>query len=332
MAFIVHEFEKIGYYPKFELNKSRFNLETYIGRFYHNIDLIDPRTLFASEETLQHSIKLLEDFKNGKLKNNTKDKDLWRAQKLKQSTIHPDINEKIPLPFRMAGFVPFNTPIMAGLLMQNPTIPQVLFFQCLNQTHCALVNYANRNATKPMKMSNFVQGYTGAVTAAASLSLGLNLALRRVNNLKPFVKNMLQRFVPIPAIVAASTLNVVLMRKHELDEGIDVMDKNGKVLGSSQLAASNALKEMAISRAVLGGSVMALPAILMTSLERITLLKRNPRLKTPFNLLICAASFALTLPASNAIFPQISKISTKELEIPIQQKTKDSTVFYNRGL
>ena len=48
----------------------------------------------------------------------------------------------------MAGYVPFNTPIIAGLLMKNPSMPQVLFWQWLNQTHNACVNYANRNATK----------------------------------------------------------------------------------------------------------------------------------------------------------------------------------------
>ena len=61
-------------------------------------------------------------------------------------------------------------------------------------------------------MSNIVQGYTGAVTAAASISLGLNMFLRKASTLKPFIKNILQRIVPVPAIITASTLNVLLMR------------------------------------------------------------------------------------------------------------------------
>ena len=38
--------------------------------------------------------------------------------------------------------------------------------------------------------------------------------------------------------MTASTLNVVLMRLNELDVGIEVLDKNGKKVGTSKLAAN----------------------------------------------------------------------------------------------
>jgi hypothetical protein len=37
----------------------------------------------------------------------------------------------------------------------------------------------------------------------------------------------------------ASALNVFLIRKHELKEGIEVLDGEGKVIGTSQVAAKN---------------------------------------------------------------------------------------------
>ena len=49
-------------------------------------------------------------------------------------------------------------------------------------------------------------------------------------------------------MATASTLNVILMRMHELDEGIDVVDKQGNVVGSSKIAAKKALTEMAVTR------------------------------------------------------------------------------------
>lgn len=51
----------------------------------------------------------------------------------------------------MSGYVPFNSPILAGLLMPSPTMAQTIFWQWLNQSHNACVNYANRNATKVFK-------------------------------------------------------------------------------------------------------------------------------------------------------------------------------------
>lgn len=77
---------------KFELGKSRYDLNTYLGRFYHNIDIIDPRTLFVSDKRLNESIHLLEQFKNGTLPTGVTDSQLWEAQKIKQSTVHPDVS------------------------------------------------------------------------------------------------------------------------------------------------------------------------------------------------------------------------------------------------
>jgi sideroflexin-5 len=51
----------------------------------------------------------------------------------------------------MSGYVPFNAPITAGLLLPNPTLPTAIFWQWLNQSHNACINFANRNATKVTK-------------------------------------------------------------------------------------------------------------------------------------------------------------------------------------
>ena len=117
-------------------------------------------------------------------------------------------------------------------------------------------------------MTTFAQGYTGAVTAAITISVGLNLLLRRVNNVSAGLKNLIQRFVPLPAVATASTLNVILMRRHELNEGIDVVNKKGEVVGTSKLAAKKALTGMAITRAALPIPLLTIPPIIMTMLEK----------------------------------------------------------------
>lgn len=46
-------------------------------------------------------------------------------------------------------------------------------------------------------------------------------------------------WVSLPFLGAASSFNAFLMRKHELKDGIEVVDEEGNVVGTSQIAAKN---------------------------------------------------------------------------------------------
>ena len=48
----------------------------------------------------------------------------------------------------------------------------------------------------------------------------------------------------IAHLAAASTCNVILMRNNELSEGIEVYDKNEKVIGTSKIAAKKVCIEL----------------------------------------------------------------------------------------
>ena len=68
--------------------------------------------------------------------------------------------------------------------------------------------------------------------------------------------------------MTASTLNVVLMRINELDEGIEVLNEDNQIVGTSKLAAKKALQETAITRALLPIPLLTIPNILMSGFER----------------------------------------------------------------
>lgn len=318
--------------PAFQLGRSRYDQGSFLGRLRHFVDIIDPSTLFVSEKQLKDSIKLLDDYRHGTLPSGVSDHQLWEAQKIKQAIIHPDTGEKIFMPFRMSGYVPFGTPIVIGLLLPNQTVVSTIIWQWLNQSHNACVNYANRNATKPTPTSKFLQGYVGAVTSAVSIAVGLNVLIQKANKLSPATRMIIQRLVPFPAVASANICNVGLMRHNELSEGIDVLDNNGNVVGSSKVAARHAIMETAFTRVVLPMPIFVLPPIIMSYLERLRFLQSNRRLLLPIHSVVCLVTFGLSLPVAISLFPQMSQIEVSRLEPEIAMATDCKVVTYNKGL
>uniref|UniRef100_A0AAQ6A0Q5 Sidoreflexin n=1 Tax=Amphiprion ocellaris TaxID=80972 RepID=A0AAQ6A0Q5_AMPOC len=300
--------------PAFQLGRSRYDQSSFLGRLRHFVDIIDPSTLFVSEIRLKECIKLLDDYKHGTLPPGVSDVQLWEAQKIKQAIIHPDTGEKIFMPFRMSG----------------TTSDEDLCRIC----HNACVNYANRNATKPTPTSKFLQGYVGAVTSAVSIAVGLNVLIQKANKLSPATRMIIQRLVPFPAVASANICNVGLMRHNELSEGIDVLDNNGNVVGSSKIAARHAIMETAFTRVVLPMPIFVLPPIIMSYLERFVLrfLQSNRRLLLPIHSFVCLLTFGLSLPVAISLFPQMSQIEVSRLEPEIAMATDCKVVTYNKGL
>ncbi|XP_069779514.1 sideroflexin-5-like isoform X5 [Narcine bancroftii] len=221
---------------------------------------------------------------------------------------------------------------VVGLLLPQQTLATTIFWQWLNQSHNACVNYANRNATKPTPVSKFALGYVGAVVSAVSIAVGLNIFIKKACRFNPATRFLIQRFVPFPAVAAANVSNVVLMRHNELEEGISVLDEDGNTIGSSRIAAQHALLETALTRIVLPVPILVLPPIIMSFLEKTRMLKAHPRLTLPLHGLVCLAAFGFALPIAISIFPQISEIETSKLEPEIKAATLRKSCFYNKGL
>ncbi|XP_066535673.1 sideroflexin-5a [Hoplias malabaricus] len=319
-------------YPDFRLGESRFDQGSFHGRLRHFLDVIDPRTLFVSESHLNQCVKLLENFRDGTLPPGVTNAQLWEAQKVKQAILHPDTGEKIPMPFRMSGYIPFGTPVVVGLLLPNPTLASTIFWQWLNQSHNACVNYCNRNASKPAPFSKFFQGYLGAVSSAVTIAVGLNVLIQRAEGFSPVTRLLIQRFIPFPAVATANVCNVLLMRHSELSEGISVLDNDGNVVGTSKLAARRALLETALTRVVLPMPILVLPPVVMSILESLPLLQRHPRLVLPVHSLVCLCAFSLALPLAISLFPQNSQIHSSQLEPEISAGMKCKVLTYNKGL
>uniref|UniRef100_A0A8C1TB26 Sideroflexin 5b n=1 Tax=Cyprinus carpio TaxID=7962 RepID=A0A8C1TB26_CYPCA len=282
------------------------NCSTFLGRLRHFIDIIDPSTLFVTESRLRECIKLLDDFKQGNLPPGITDHQLWEAQKVKQAIIHPDTGEKIFMPFRMSGK---SIEQVVGLLLPNQTLASTVFWQWLNQSHNACVNYANRLTI-----------------------VGLNVLIEKSSKFSPATRLFIQRFIPFPAVASANICNVALMRHNELSEGIDVLDSKGNVVGSSRIAAKHALIETALTRVALPLPIFVLPPIIMAFLEKLPLMQAHRRMMLPVHSLVCLAVFGLSLPLAISLFPQMSEIEASHLEPEIAMATDCKVLTYNKGL
>ncbi|KAI8898758.1 Tricarboxylate/iron carrier [Globomyces pollinis-pini] len=317
-----------------DITKPRYDQSTYWGRLKHFSQLTNPLNLLASNAQLQEAKSLVDNYIAGKSGPVEKER-LWQAKTLVDSTFHPDTGDKVFLPFRMASFVPTNVPIIASMLIPNPTMAMVVASQWVNQSANVAFNYANANKTTPMSTQETLMAYGAAVVSSCSIALGLNhwVSHRAPVQFRPF----LGRTVPFVAVALAGTLNVYLMRRKELVDGIIVQDKDGNNLGRSPNAGANAISQVAISRIATAAPALFLPGLIMSQLEKTTFLKRNPRLNLPLNLVTVSASLLVALPCAIALFPQVASLEVNKLE-PQFQNLKDKKgnpidkVFFNRGL
>jgi sideroflexin-5 len=311
-----------------DLTKPRYDQTTFTGRLQHFTALIDPRTLLATTQELQAATQELQSHTANK--DITKDKaaKLWRAKYLIDSTYHPDTHQPILLPFRMSAFVPANLLITAGLLIPNPSIKSIVFWQWVNQSFNVGFNWANANKTAPMSVKETAMAYVMAVGASVSVAVGLNRIIRNP---------LLVRFVPFAAVGSAGALNVFLMRRKELVDGIAVMNDQGEVVGTSQRAGWMAVSQVAISRLATSFPCLTLPPLLMAPLDRTKLLQSYPGLGFAANLILITATMMTALPAAVALFPQYGSVSVDQLEprfhdLRDKRGARVTHVIYNKGI
>lgn len=312
--------------PVFSLSAPRYDQSTYYGRFMRMLDMCDPSMLlFSTSEIMEAREKLATYAKMGP-DCGISDADLWRFRKLKESAVNPDSGDIIPLPFRMSGYVPFNGPVSVGLILAQRT-PWILFWQWVNQSQNALVNYFNRNATSHVSDTTMLASYAGAVSSAMTIGYGLS---RFVKNYFPPERavNVL-KFIAMPTSVVASSVNCLIMRWPETSTGITVYNQSGQEVGTSQIAAKKAIQETVFSRMLLQVPVFVFPPM-MTFLPPIAkLLRKNPRLTTPVTTAFLFVGFGFGLPASIAAFPQEGLLKESNVEPHLRGH---GDLKYNKGL
>ncbi|XP_064923269.1 sideroflexin-3 isoform X5 [Columba livia] len=210
------------------------------------------------------------------------------------------------------------------------TTPAVLFWQWVNQSFNAIVNYTNRSGDAPISPSQLGTAYVSATTGAVVTALGLK-------SLTKHLPAIIGRYVPFAAVAAANCINIPLMRQRELKLGIPVTDENGNRLGESTAAAQKAIFQVVVSRIGMAAPAMAIPPVIMNALEKRAFLKRYPYLNAPLQVGLVGLCLVFATPLCCALFPQKSSMPVSRLEPEVQARIREKdpwleTVYFNKGL
>ncbi|XP_072413421.1 sideroflexin-4 isoform X3 [Chiloscyllium punctatum] len=295
-----------------EVNCNQWRREQpFFRRLLQWLDILDPTTLLASNKEIENAQTLLQDSLPS-LKEMVKNEKIKQALKLTLSSVHPDTGDVLPTVFRASAFTPLAVPLVVAMLLPHRGMKPALFWQFLFQSYSAGYNLTNRNKTTCKVFPQFM--------------------MNRYTSNSPIVHTVFRKILPVPVLAIASALNVAIVRGIEFDKGIEVVDKNGNVVGISQLAGTKAIKETAFSRAVLVGTTVAAPNILVSYLQRTNFIRRFPLALAPFRHVMTAIVFGLMVPISFSLYPQTGKIKRDNLEPLIQSATTEDSLYYNRGL
>lgn len=295
-------------HQRLDLDKPLWDLNTFIGRWKHFAWMTDFRTCIATDKDLLAAKKLCEDYRLGvEPRGTTRDQVIY-AKKLYESAFHPDTGELQNVFGRMSFQVPGGMAITGAMLQFYRTTTAVVFWQWVNQSFNALVNYTNRNANSPISTVQLGLAYASATTAAMVTAIGCKTFWgKRANPL-------FARYVPFAAVAAANCVNIPLMRQTEIGGGIELTDDDGKKLTRSKIAAAKGISQVVISRIIMCAPGMLILPPIMERLEKYNWMKKITPLHGPIQVLFVGCFLVFMVPTACALFPQRCSISTTTLK------------------
>lgn len=132
------------------------------------------------------------------------------------------------------------------------------------------------------------------------------------------------------------------MRQNELQNGIDVEDENGNVVGKSRLAAASGITQVVISRVVMAAPGMLVLPVIMERLEKINWFKRLSVLHAPFQVMCVGCFLVVMVPTACGLFPQRASLAASTMQRfepefynDMSKKTGGKVperVYFNKGL
>ncbi|XP_008071456.1 sideroflexin-4 [Carlito syrichta] len=300
---------------------------SFIRRLFQWTELLDPTNLIISAENIEKSRQLL--FTNeDAFRLAWEDQGIQEAWKHSLSSVHPDSSKPIPTLFRPAAFLPFTVPSVFVSMIPAKRIKYVILPQVSLYAYTTVFNIINGNASYSHRPHESVLLGAGVIASSTFCGLIPYLVQMKYSLDNPLIK----RALPIFFLAQISGMNVFASRSFEPVRGIEVMDKEGNVIGHSRRAGRKAVRETAVSRAVLFGTSALIPEVFAYFFKRTQFFLQHPRLLWTLKLSCTTLVMGLMVPVSFSMFPQIGRIRCRKLEEEIRSATEEAELFYNRGV
>uniref|UniRef100_A0A5F9D7L6 Sideroflexin 4 n=1 Tax=Oryctolagus cuniculus TaxID=9986 RepID=A0A5F9D7L6_RABIT len=294
--------------------------QSFVRRFLQWTEILDPTNLVISIEKIEKSRQLLFTSDDAS-RPDSRDHRVQEAWKRSLSTVHPDSSKLIPVLFRPAGV--------------------------LVRLHLSLQHHQRkRQLQSPSSGGPFPRD--GSLCFFSLLRECMNRKYMKItchrvtphNQLIPYLAQMkypldnllIKRALPIIFIAQVSGINVFASRSFEPVRGIEVMDKEGNVIGLSRRAGRKAVRETALSRAVLFGTSALIPEVFTYFFKRTQFFLKHPPSLWSMKLSCTILTMGLMAPLSFSMFPQVGRIQCAKLEEDIRSSTEETEVFYHRGV
>uniref|UniRef100_A0A668AAF1 Sideroflexin 2 n=1 Tax=Myripristis murdjan TaxID=586833 RepID=A0A668AAF1_9TELE len=291
----------------FDIDAPRWDQSTFMGRLKHFFNITDCTTALLPDSRLDEAKLLVESCRAGSIPPGTTEEQLHYAKKLYDSAFHPDTGDRMNLIGRMSFQVPGGMAITGAMLQFYRTVPAVVFWQWVNQSFNALVNYTNRNAASPITPKQIGVAYVTATGTALATAVGLNLYTKKA---PPLVA----RWVPFAAVAAANCVNIPMMRQQK------------------------GITQVVISRITMAAPGMIILPIIMQRLEKYKFMQRITYLHGPIQVMMVGVFLVFMVPAACSLFPQRCSMAVSKLEPELRDSIMSrygesvQHVYFNKGL
>ncbi|XP_077206026.1 sideroflexin-4 [Paroedura picta] len=306
--------------------------KTFFQRFYHWLDILDPLLLFKYNKEIEKSRTILSTSEPDITKS-LQNKTIKEAWKLSLASMNSSTGDAIPFVFRPPALLPFAVPLAVGVLSLHRNVKQAFNWQLFFHAYTCGFSVSHGNCTQDSKELSYMQVLlsTGTVLFSAGIAVLPHYIMTRYQVPSPSTQSFLT-FTRGPVTAALCVFNVLLIRSSEFQNGIEIMDSKGDIVGVSQKAGEKAVGETAISRAVMIGPALCIPDIVLHYLKRTRTFVQYPRLGGSLKIMMIISILGLMIPVSFSWIPQLGTIQRSSIEPEIISSTEETEFFYNRGL